>query len=80
MLIPLVAQLFAAGEPVRFYWCWSCMELSAFVGEPGNLAVRFASDNCGGWHVFQAVGAERRVHAAISAVAHVQADWPAWHA
>ena len=71
MLIPQVAEMLCGDEPVRFFWCWSCGELNAFVGNPGRLAVRFAEDGHRGWRVFQAVGTERDVRAALAAVSAV---------
>ena len=78
MFIPLVAEVFRGSDLIQFFWCWSCMELTAFVGDPGTLAVRFAEDGRGGWRVFHAVGIESEVQAAISAVSHVQADRSTW--
>lgn len=74
MLIPQVAEVLNGGESVRSFWCWSCMELSAFVGNPGKLAVRFAENGRNGWRVFQAVGCEAEVQVALAAVSHVQPD------
>ncbi len=31
MRVPLVTEVPGASGPVRFFWCWSCMELSAFL-------------------------------------------------
>ena len=57
MLIPQVAQVCDGPEMVRFFWCWSCMELFAFIGEPGRLAAGFVKDGQGGWRTFRASGA-----------------------
>jgi hypothetical protein len=78
MRIPQVAEVLEKGEPVRFYWCWSCEELSAYVGDPPRLAVRFAEDGCGGWWVFHAPGAECDIQAALSAVSRVHPDRAKW--
>jgi hypothetical protein len=71
MLVPLVAEDRAGAEPVRFYRCWSCMELSAFVGDPGRLAVRFGR-NGDGWRVFAAEGSDPDTRLAVAALARVR--------
>jgi hypothetical protein len=71
MRIPVVAEALTGSEPVRFFWCWSCIELFAFVGDPGVLAVGFAADRPGGWRVFRAVGTERDVQLALGAVSQL---------
>ena len=71
MLIPQVAEVRDGPEPVRFFWCWSCGELFAFVGEPGRLAVGFAQDDPGCWRVFRAMWADRDVRRARAAVSQV---------
>ena len=79
MVIPQVAEVVVDGaEPVRFFWCWSCMELFAFIGDPGTLAAGFAEDGRGGWRVLQAEGAEREVEAAVAAISQVQPDGARW--
>jgi hypothetical protein len=78
MLIPQVAEVPGGRELVRFFWCWSCMELTAFVGDPGRLAVRFAEDGRGGWLVFRTVGSEGEVQAALTAVSHVKPERGRW--
>ena len=78
MPIPQVAVGLDGAEPVRFFWCWSCMELSAFVGEPGRLAARFAEYGRGGWRVFRAGGLERELQIACAAVSQVQPDRARW--
>jgi hypothetical protein len=47
------------------------MELSAFVGKPGRLAVRFAQNGSDGWRVFHAVGSEQDVQLAVGTVSQV---------
>ena len=39
MFIPQVAELLDGDVLVRFFWCWWCMELSAFVGDPGTAGL-----------------------------------------
>lgn len=78
MFIPQVAELLDGDVLVRFFWCWSCMELSAFVGDPGRLAVRFADDGRGGWRVFKLVGVESDVRSALAAVSRAQPDPSRW--
>jgi uncharacterized protein (TIGR02996 family) len=78
MSIPQVAEVLVGGKPVRFFWCWSCMELSAFIGDPGRLAVRFAEDGHVGWRVFQAVGSELDVQTVVAAAAQVWPDRETW--
>ncbi len=58
---------------VRFFWCWSCQELFALIGEPGRLDAGFARDGQGGWYVFRAPGsaAEAEAQAAVAAVSNV---------
>lgn len=71
-LIPLPAKVLDGAEMVRFFWCCSCMELFAFVGEPGRFAAGFARDaERGTWHLFRARGEDRDVQAAVSAVSGV---------
>ena len=77
MLIPQVAETHCGGELVRFFWCWSCIELTAFIGDPGRLAVRFAEDG-GGWRVFQAVGSEVDIQTALAAVSRVKPERATW--
>jgi hypothetical protein len=74
MWIPQVAMYSGGAEPVRFYWCWSCAELFAYVGERahGRLAAGFARDEgAGGWRVSKAVGSERDTQLAVEAVKQV---------
>jgi hypothetical protein len=78
MLIPQVAEVPGAAGPVRFFWCWSCMELSAFLGEPDRLVARFGEDGRGGWRLFRAVGSAADVQAAAVAVSQVQLDTARW--
>lgn len=73
MLIPQVAEVSGAAEPVRFFWCWSCAELFAFVGEPGRFAAGFVEDG-GGWRVFRAVGSPPDMQTAVAAVSQVWVD------
>lgn len=71
-LIPLTAEVVDGAEVVRFFWCCSCMELFAFVGEPGRLAAGFARNTeRGTWRLFRARGEDRDVQAAVAAVSAV---------
>jgi hypothetical protein len=70
MLIPQVAEVRTAGELVRFFWCWSCEELFAFVGGACVLAAGFACQD-GSWRVFRRVGNECDTQMAVTAVAQV---------
>jgi hypothetical protein len=81
MWIPQVAECSAGAEPVRFYWCWSCEELFAYVGEGpliGRLAAGFARDEeaVGGWRVWKAVGSEHDMQLAMEAVKQVPRQRP----
>jgi hypothetical protein len=76
MLIPWVAEFLLEGEPVQFYWCWSCAELFAFVGNPGRYAAGFAHAGRRGWRLFRADGAERDVQLATEAVSRVELPKP----
>jgi hypothetical protein len=78
MVIPQVAEVLDGAEPVRFFWCWSCMELFAFLGDPGTLTAGFAEDGRGGWRVFWAAGGERDLQSALAAVAQVKPDGARW--
>jgi hypothetical protein len=78
MIIPQVAEVLDGAKPVRFFWCWSCMELFAFVGDPSTLAAGFAEDGRGGWLVAGAVGAGRDLETAAAAAAQVQPDTARW--
>lgn len=72
MLIPQVAEDQSGTEPVRFFWCWSCMELFAFIGDIGRLAASFGwNREGGGWCLFSTHGAERDVKIAIAAVTKI---------
>jgi hypothetical protein len=51
------------------------MELSAFVGDPGRLAVRFAR-NGDGWRVFAAEGTDADARLAVAAVGRVRPQPP----
>jgi hypothetical protein len=73
MLIPRVADMPGA-EPVEFFWCWSCRELFAFVGNPARLAAELADDGQGGWRLFRAVGTEADLRLATAAAACVPRD------
>jgi hypothetical protein len=66
--IPQVAEVLEAAQPVRFFWCRFCLELFAFVGEPGRLAAGFGEDGQGGWRVFRTVGSSSDVELAKAAV------------
>jgi hypothetical protein len=68
--IPQVAEVRDGVEPVRFFWCWSCAELFAFVGNPWSLAVRFGRDG-NGWRIFRSVGSDPEVQIAMTAVSQV---------
>jgi hypothetical protein len=72
MLIPLVVEVLDTTEPVRFFWCWSCQELFALLGEPARLVAGLGADGQGGWRVFRAVGSEPEVQAALYAAARVR--------
>lgn len=64
LLIPNVGEACDGAEPVRFFWCWSCMELFALVGNAsaGRWAASFAYDvEAGGWKLWKATGSERDV-------------------
>ena len=78
MPIPQVAVVLDTAERVRFFWCWSCMELFAFVGGQDRMAAGFAEDGRGGWQVFRAVGADPDVQLAVAAVALVRPDCERW--
>jgi hypothetical protein len=71
MLIPRVAEFREGPKTVQFFWCWSCMELFAFFGNPGRLAAGFAQEPQGQWRVVETVGAENEVRVAIAAVSKV---------
>ena len=74
MLIPKVAEACAGAEPVRFFWCRSCMELFALVGETsgGRWAASFGQDfEAGGWKLWKASGSERDVQLSVDAVSRV---------
>jgi hypothetical protein len=72
MPIPQVAEVRTSAELVRFYWCRSCTELFAFVGNPGRLAAGFAWDvKRSGWRVFRVKGTEQDLAPAVAAVAEV---------
>lgn len=71
MLIPLVAEVVHGTEPIRFYWCWSCKELFAFVGSPGILVAGFAENGRGGWRVFRKIGNKQSVEMVSAAVLQV---------
>ncbi len=72
MPIPLAAEVLEGNEVVRFFWCWSCRELFAFVGEPGQLAAGFAREAVSGaWRLFRAEGADNDVQLAVAAVSRV---------
>ena len=71
MDIPLVSEVRVGAEPVRFFWCWSCEELYASVGNPGTDAAGFADDGRGGWRVSRVIGPKREVRVAVAAISHV---------
>jgi hypothetical protein len=71
MVIPLVSEVHIEAERVRFFWCWSCMELFASVGDPGTDAASFAEGETGGWQLFRSRGTEHEVATAKAAVSHV---------
>jgi hypothetical protein len=73
-----VAEVAGAAGPVRFFWCRSCMELSAFLREPDRLVARFGADGCGGWQLFRAVGSSAEVQTAEIAASQVQQDTVEW--
>jgi len=77
MVIPQVAEV-CAEELVRFFWCWSCQELFAFVGDPGRLVARLAADGQGGWRLFRAVGAAHEVQIALAAASQVRPEPATW--
>jgi hypothetical protein len=69
-----VAEACGGAEPVRFFWCRSCMELFAFVGKAsaGRWAASFAQDvESGGWKLWKATSSERDVQLAVDAVSCV---------
>ena len=73
-LIPNVAEACDGAEPVRFFWCGSCMELFALVGKAsaGRWAASFAQDlGAGGWKLWKAISSERDVQLAVDAVSRV---------
>lgn len=76
MPIPQVVEVQGEAGPVRLFWCWSCQELFALVGEPGRLAAGFAGDGQGGWRVFRAPGSEADVQAAVAAVSQARLSLP----
>jgi hypothetical protein len=77
-LIPQVAEVLDGAEPVRLFWCGFCMELFAFVGEPGRLAAGLAEDGRGGWRVFRATGSRADLQAAVAAASRVKPDRDGW--
>ncbi len=78
MVIPQAAEVLDGIEAVRFFWRCSCMELFAFVGEPGHLAAGFAQDGHRGWRVFRAVGTASEVQSAVVTVSQVQPNFEMW--
>jgi hypothetical protein len=77
MAIPQVAEVLTAGESVRCFWCWSCAELFAFVGD-SSQTIGFAEDGQGGWKLFRAAAPEHEVHTAVAAMAQVRPDRTTW--
>lgn len=69
--IPQVGQFGAGSTLVRFYWCWSCQELFAHVGERGTLAATFAQDASRQWQVLKVLGSEPEKEIALAAVSKV---------
>jgi hypothetical protein len=78
MPIPQVAEVQGAAERVRFFWCWSCTELFAFIGATDRLAAAFAENGRGGWRVYRAIGTAQDVGSAVTAVAQVQPECESW--
>lgn len=78
MVIPLVAEVPAEEERVRFFWCWSCSALFAFVGDSHHVAVSFDKAGRGAWRVFHAEGPDAEVQTAIQAVSQVRPHTKAW--
>jgi hypothetical protein len=72
MVIRRVAEMFHGTDAVRFFWCWSCAELFAFVGTPGRLAAGFGWDQeLGRWFLFRSHGTDDDVHFARLTVVEV---------
>jgi hypothetical protein len=75
-MIPLVAEHLDGPEPVRFYWCRSCGELFAFVGDtpaPGRWAAAFAREHgTSAWRMWKTGGSEQDVRLAVTAVTQVE--------
>jgi len=71
MQIPRVAQFGADATLVQFFWCWSCEELFAYVGDKAVLAASFAKDKSQQWRVWKVIGSEHERNMAVSVVTQV---------